>query len=128
MKMIYSMDRKYYKKNVSFNTVLDPQNELRTIYEFLDKDRLISKNLSRISVLNDNYTDKQCEFSGEFVEEQEYEYFTINEQISNFAQTYPTNLKASSNEALLFMRRYRFANCSCFSCCFKDAYPSSNVQ
>lgn len=75
MKMIYSMDRKYYKKNVSFNTVLDPQNELRTIYEFLDKDRLISKNLSRISVLNDNYTDKQCEFSGEFVEEQEYEYF-----------------------------------------------------
>lgn len=55
-------------------------------------------------------------------------YFTINEQISNFAQTYPTNLKASSNEALLFMRRYRFANCSCFSCCFKDAYPSSNVQ
>ena len=52
----------------------------------------------------------------------------INEQISNFAQTYPTNLKASSNEALLFMRRYRFANCSCFSCCFKDAYPSSNVQ
>ena len=55
-------------------------------------------------------------------------FFTINEQISNFAQTYPTNLKASSNEALLFMRRYRFANCSCFSCCFKDAYPSSNVQ
>ena len=53
---------------------------------------------------------------------------SINEQISNFAQTYPTNLKASSNEALLFMRRYRFANCSCFSCCFKDAYPSSNVQ
>lgn len=57
-----------------------------------------------------------------------FELVTINEQISNFAQTYPTNLKASSNEALLFMRRYRFANCSCFSCCFKDAYPSSNVQ
>ena len=55
-------------------------------------------------------------------------FTSINEQISNFAQTYPTNLKASSNEALLFMRRYRFANCSCFSCCFKDAYPSSNVQ
>lgn len=57
-----------------------------------------------------------------------FDILTINEQISNFAQTYPTNLKASSNEALLFMRRYRFANCSCFSCCFKDAYPSSNVQ
>ena len=58
----------------------------------------------------------------------ENDFKAINEQISNFAQTYPTNLKASSNEALLFMRRYRFANCSCFSCCFKDAYPSSNVQ
>lgn len=58
----------------------------------------------------------------------QFDFTTINEQISNFAQTYPTNLKASSNEALLFMRRYRFANCSCFSCCFKDAYPSSNVQ
>ena len=61
-------------------------------------------------------------------EKQKRKNQTINEQISNFAQTYPTNLKASSNEALLFMRRYRFANCSCFSCCFKDAYPSSNVQ
>ena len=59
---------------------------------------------------------------------QKVQLLPINEQISNFAQTYPTNLKASSNEALLFMRRYRFANCSCFSCCFKDAYPSSNVQ
>ena len=58
----------------------------------------------------------------------EITFGTINEQISNFAQTYLKNLKASSNEALLFMRRYRFANCSCFSCCFKDAYPSSNVQ
>ena len=55
-------------------------------------------------------------------------YVTINEQISNFAQTYPTNLTASPTAALLAMRRYRFANCSCFSCCFKDAYPSSNVQ
>ena len=61
-------------------------------------------------------------------EEVDVYQYAINEQISNFAQTYPTNLKASSNEALLFMRRYRFANCSCFSCCFKDAYPSSNVQ
>ena len=60
--------------------------------------------------------------------ENNFKHKAINEQISNFAQTYPTNLKASSNEALLFMRRYRFANCSCFSCCFKDAYPSSNVQ
>ena len=72
--------------------------------------------------------------NAEFTEDEDlYIYETnqlspINEQISNFAQTYPTNLKASSNEALLFMRRYRFANCSCFSCCFKDAYPSSNVQ
>ena len=63
-----------------------------------------------------------------FLQNNRFKVSTINEQISNFAQTYPTNLKASSNEALLFMRRYRFANCSCFSCCFKDAYPSSNVQ
>ena len=65
---------------------------------------------------------------GKAHETDEAKLVSINEQISNFAQTYPTNLKASSNEALLFMRRYRFANCSCFSCCFKDAYPSSNVQ
>lgn len=74
---------------------------------------------------------KYLENFNESVKHNEYQKFilkAINEQISNFAQTYPTNLKASSNEALLFMRRYRFANCSCFSCCFKDAYPSSNVQ
>ena len=94
--------------------------------------------LKQIGVLEKNiYLDKQ---SGRDFNRPQYRkmvrklkkddllYITINEQISNFAQTYPTNLKASSNEALLFMRRYRFANCSCFSCCFKDAYPSSNVQ
>ena len=57
---------------------------------------------------------------------------TINEQISNFAQTYPTNLKASSNEALLFMRRYRFANCSCSTSCFSTiritAFPSNSIS
>lgn len=72
---------------------------------------------------------KESEYHYRFLESvKKVNYTSINEQISNFAQTYPTNLKASSNEALLFMRRYRFANCSCFSCCFKDAYPSSNVQ
>ena len=81
-------------------------------------------------VLESEFETKNAEFTEN---EDLYIYETnqlspINEQISNFAQTYPTNLKASSNEALLFMRRYRFANCSCFSCCFKDAYPSSNVQ
>lgn len=34
-------------------------------------------------------------------------YKTINEQISNFAQAYPTNFNASSMDVLLFMRRYR---------------------
>lgn len=74
------------------------------------------------------YLDRRKNWSRYGDEEQLQQLYAINEQISNFAQTYPTNLKASSNEALLFMRRYRFANCSCFSCCFKDAYPSSNVQ
>ena len=78
---------------------------------------------------NDPESGDYAELYGKKIHEQKvFVFHTINEQISNFAQTYPTNLKASSNEALLFMRRYRFANCSCFSCCFKDAYPSSNVQ
>lgn len=86
-----------------------------------------------ICVNKANYTHDMIQRTGKFTvsvlsQKAQFELFTINEQISNFAQTYPTNLKASSNEALLFMRRYRFANCSCFSCCFKDAYPSSNVQ
>lgn len=75
-----------------------------------------------------NWIQKQIEQNKHNISRLNNILIAINEQISNFAQTYPTNLKASSNEALLFMRRYRFANCSCFSCCFKDAYPSSNVQ
>ena len=81
-------------------------------------------NVSNADILSFNY----MKFCDDVFEKPYFKQDTINEQISNFAQTYPTNLKASSNEALLFMRRYRFANCSCFSCCFKDAYPSSNVQ
>ena len=94
------------KKEVSIN------DDHLTVY--LWENRLM-KNIA--SYIHEQFPDQDIEF-----------IIAINEQISNFAQTYPTNLKASSNEALLFMRRYRFANCSCFSCCFKDAYPSSNVQ
>ena len=86
------------------------------------------KDFWEIRFLTVDGSDDMVRIRKEFLSENDFSNRAINEQISNFAQTYPTNLKASSNEALLFMRRYRFANCSCFSCCFKDAYPSSNVQ
>ena len=87
-----------------------------------------SKKMIELAKRRQSQYAKQIEFCVADATDRKSILESINEQISNFAQTYPTNLKASSNEALLFMRRYRFANCSCFSCCFKDAYPSSNVQ
>ena len=47
--------------------------------------------------------------------------FTINEQISNFAQSYPANSITASIEAPLLINRYRFVSCSCFSCFCKKA-------
>ena len=46
---------------------------------------------------------------------------TINEQISNFAQSYPANSITASIEAPLLINRYRFVSCSCFSCFCKKA-------
>lgn len=48
-------------------------------------------------------------------------YRTINEQISNFAQSYPANSITASIEAPLLINRYRFVSCSCFSCFCKKA-------
>ena len=45
----------------------------------------------------------------------------INEQISNFAQSYPANSITASIEAPLLINRYRFVSCSCFSCFCKKA-------
>ena len=44
-----------------------------------------------------------------------------NEQISNFAQSYPANSITASIEAPLLINRYRFVSCSCFSCFCKKA-------
>ena len=51
----------------------------------------------------------------------EYKEETINEQISNFAQSYPANSITASIEAPLLINRYRFVSCSCFSCFCKKA-------
>lgn len=99
--------------------IVNLDNIAKKLAEFMDELYEI-----RVDFDKDEYIKNELEITEQSV----IELKAINEQISNFAQTYPTNLKASSNEALLFMRRYRFANCSCFSCCFKDSYPSSNVQ
>lgn len=48
-------------------------------------------------------------------------FITINEQISNFAQSYPANSITASIEAPLLINRYRFVSCSCFSCFCKKA-------
>lgn len=108
-----------YKKEIG---ILSISTIVSTVTVFLQP--LLIKQITDIGILEKNMPQIVNGVAGLFV----CVLVSINEQISNFAQTYPTNLKASSNEALLFMRRYRFANCSCFSCCFKDAYPSSNVQ
>lgn len=48
-------------------------------------------------------------------------FTAINEQISNFAQSYPANSITASIEAPLLINRYRFVSCSCFSCFCKKA-------
>lgn len=66
----------------------------------------------------DCISDKSAEILNEY---EEYELDTINEQISNFAQSYPANSITASIEAPLLINRYRFVSCSCFSCFCKKA-------
>lgn len=125
---ITSYNIRFYEKE---NLLIPKRNPVNGYREYTEEDILLLNRIKMLRMLDIPVSDiRKILYEKEALTSVLNTHLlkTINEQISNFAQTYPTNLKASSNEALLFMRRYRFANCSCFSCCFKDAYPSSNVQ
>lgn len=53
---------------------------------------------------------------------------TINEQILNFAQNYPTNFRTSSTDSLFLINRYKLLKRSILSLFFKYRYPSSKGQ
>ena len=66
-------------------------------------------------------TERKFEKNGLGDRSDAFRHGTINEQISNFAQSYPANSITASIEAPLLINRYRFVSCSCFSCFCKKA-------
>lgn len=86
---------------------------LATILFFMERDNDTFKNIRTVPVtITKMILAKICVL---------FIYGTINEQISNFAQSYPANSITASIEAPLLINRYRFVSCSCFSCFCKKA-------
>lgn len=67
----------YYKRNVSFNMVLDPENEYRKIDEFLTNSDLFRDVSFSASIIDERYTNTKNKVSEIFYVEQNYSVFLM---------------------------------------------------
>lgn len=65
----------FFKENVSFNTVIDPQYPIAEICDFALHNETVKDSTFMSSIVNDTYADKKVEDSPEFTQEYAYEKF-----------------------------------------------------
>lgn len=115
-------------ENIFFGDVDYPEQPEAIIIWLSDSPQLNEQSKLKIDLKADRIRIGQCvTISDDSFDQEVFDdghiYFlnTINEQISNFAQSYPANSITASIEAPLLINRYRFVSCSCFSCFCKKA-------
>lgn len=67
----------YYDKYISYNTVLDPARGYKKIDDFFRKEKIFSESSFSYSVVNDHYTEKEIDYSDEFIREMGYATFLL---------------------------------------------------
>ncbi len=68
----------YYKKNISFNTVVDPSKEFNCINQmYISNDLLNETQTSTYSLIDDSYSVEKNMYSDEFRQQRSYEEFKI---------------------------------------------------
>ena len=78
MSNVDNMKRKYpdyFRENVSFNTVIDPQYPFTEICDFALQNEIVRDSYFMSSIVNDTYADVRTEYSSEFRQEYAYEKF-----------------------------------------------------
>ena len=67
----------FFKENISFNTVIDPQYPITEICDFALHNETVRDSSFMSSIVNDTYADKKVEDSPEFTQEYAYEKFKV---------------------------------------------------
>ncbi|MBH8007070.1 radical SAM protein, partial [Clostridioides difficile] len=57
----------YYKKNITFNTVINSENDYISIDDFISKNETLKDSNFLASTLNNNYSDKEIVSSDEYI-------------------------------------------------------------
>ena len=78
LKNVASIKDKYpdfFKKNVSFNTVLDPENDFDSINDFVNNHEVFKNSQFNFSVIDERYKDERNPVSNDFYAQKNYELF-----------------------------------------------------
>lgn len=67
----------FYRNNISFNTVLDPINDFKSIDDFFSTHDLLKEQPVSSTVINDVYAKEKLEYSDRFLYENQYAYFLV---------------------------------------------------
>ena len=65
----------YYKKNITFNTVINSENDYISIDDFISKNETLKDSNFLASTLNNNYSDKEIVSSDEYILGKSYDRF-----------------------------------------------------
>lgn len=80
MKNLLEIREKYptfYKKNIMFNTVLDPKRSFKCVSDYISGEDFFNDNYFSSSLISENYKKEESEVNGVFIEEQQYEIFKL---------------------------------------------------
>ena len=78
MTNVENMKKRYpvfFKENVTFNTVIDPQDPFTEICDFALHNDVVRDSFFMSSIVNDTYADEKTEYSAKFTQEYAYEKF-----------------------------------------------------
>lgn len=65
----------YYKEHITFNTVINQENEYERIDDFISKNETFKDSIFLSSIINSNYTDKVRVASEKFITDKKYDRF-----------------------------------------------------
>lgn len=80
MKNLENIREKYpqfYKKNILFNTVLDPKRSFKCVNDYIYSEDFLQENIFLSSLVSENYKKDKPKIDDKFIEEQQYEIFKL---------------------------------------------------
>ena len=103
LKLLKELYPQFYKENISFNTVLDPNNSFDYIKNYFDHDPMYKNNTFSFSTISEDYSKNNIYYSPQFIEEERYmifltylnklRHFRKNSFKSKFTEPFFANIK-----------------------------------